>query len=926
MRSGKRKNRVKQLLYIALICPYLFLITFATFAQPATKNSFKKQLTKKPAPGLRAQDSIRTKSFADSIVNTPDTGRRFRRANDTSTVVKDSGRITVIDSFALKDFSKDSLDAPVTYAAEDSGVLDIPGKTFYLYGKAHVQYTTMDISAAVIELDNAHDLFRAYGVKDTTGETIDRPSTKDGDMTTQSDTIFYNPKTKRGLTKNTYTQQGEMYVHAERFKKINDNSFFAYRGRFTTCNLDTPHFAFRTRKMKLINNKWAFSGVTYPEFEGVPLPIGIPFGIFPLNRGRHSGLLAPTFTATQYYGLGLEGLGYYKVLNEFTDVTIRTNIYSYGGYMINVIPTYRRRYRYNGGLNITYQRTQFNFKGDPDYTSNKTYSLAWNHAVDSKARPGTSFSSNVNISSTKFNRLIPNNSLVNFNNVLTSSIQYSKIWGQGKYNLQTSATHSQNNLSSSYEISLPNVNFNVNTFYPFKKEERIGAEKWYEKFGISYSANLVNRFTFSDTIDYHLTRNQSLLQHIIDTTQWGVTHNIPITLSLPQLGPFTVAPSVSYQEKWYGQKSLRSWNKNLKKLDTTVIRSLFTAREISTSLSFQTAIFGTYNFKGKNLVAIRHTIRPSFSINYKPDLVKKFYYNSQVDSTGVPVRFSSFDNSPVGGFSEGEFGGMSFGIIQQLQAKVKDKSDSTGKATKKISLIDNFSITSGYNMFADSNKLSDISIYLGTTLFNKVNITASTSLTPYKLDRYGRRTAKYAWEGGGFGLGTFNNVSLSANTSLQSKQRTDGKKEDKAKQEEADTYYNADEDIMQKEYIRSHPAEFTDFNVPWTLSLSLSLNLSKSPKPDYTGFITTTSASMNLQGDFSLTPKWKLGGSGFLDARTAKLEQFTMFMSRDMHCWQLSINVTPVGLYPSFSININPKSAILRDLKINRTKSFQNTL
>ena len=82
--------------------------------------------------------------------------------------------------------------------------------------------------------------------------------------------------------------------------------YFAYHGRFTTCNLDTPHFAFRTNKMKLINKKMAISGPVHPEFEGVPVPIYLPFGFFPISDGRHSGLLPPAFNASPQYGLGLK--------------------------------------------------------------------------------------------------------------------------------------------------------------------------------------------------------------------------------------------------------------------------------------------------------------------------------------------------------------------------------------------------------------------------------------------------------------------------------------------------------------------------------------------------------------------------------------------------------------------------------------------
>jgi lipopolysaccharide assembly outer membrane protein LptD (OstA) len=104
-------------------------------------------------------------------------------------------------------------------------------------------------------------------------------------MVTNSDSIFFNLRSQKGLTKSTYLQEGEMYVYANTIKKVDNNTLYAWRGRFTTCNIDTPHFAFRTRKMKIINKKLAVSGPAFPEFEGVPVPIGIPFGIYPLNRG-----------------------------------------------------------------------------------------------------------------------------------------------------------------------------------------------------------------------------------------------------------------------------------------------------------------------------------------------------------------------------------------------------------------------------------------------------------------------------------------------------------------------------------------------------------------------------------------------------------------------------------------------------------------
>ncbi len=824
------------------------------------------------------------------------------------------------DSADMRLYSKDSLAAPVTYSAEDSGVLDIPNKKFTLYGKATTKYQAMDLSAATIEIDNQRHLAKAYGYTDSLGRKTDVPIMNDGSAKTTSDSLFYNMTTQKGLTKTTFTQQGEMYIYSERFKKETKDIYFGYNNRVTTCNLDTPHFAFRLRKMKVINNKWAYSGIVYPEVEGIPIPIGLPFGIFPLSTGRHSGLLAPSFANDYTRGIGLENLGYYKVINEYLDVTTRGSIYSYGGYSLNITPTYRKRYSYNGGINFSYIHSVYNSKGDPDYSTTNAMNITWNHAVDSKAHPGQTFSANVNAGSTRYNSLVTNNTYTNFQNVLTSSIQYSKSWDNGKYNLQASATGSQNNQLHNISVNLPNLNFNVATFYPFENKERVGTAKWYEKLGIGYSGQELSQVNWFDTASY----KGGLGKHLLDTLQIGAIHSVPITLSLPSLGPIQVSPGVSFQQNWHAQKNLRIWDNVNQRLDTIISRGFYTENQVTTSLSLQTAVFGMYHLKGDAL-QIRHTIRPNISFNYTPDFVTQYHHKIKIDKEGDSTTVGDFDGGIVGGFGGGRSGGISFGVTQQIEGKIKDKSDSTGKAYKKFSIIDNLSITSGYNFLADSMKLAPFSIQLGTTLFKKVSISASTTLQPYVLNKFASPTATYAWQGGnGFSIGSFTQASFSMSTSIQSKKKDD--KKEAAPNNTLNDFYNPEEEVSQLNYVRSHPAEYTDFNIPWTLGASFAYSYAKVPKADYSGFTATTSASVSLNGDFSLTPKWKVGANGYYDFTTLKIQTVTMFISREMHCWQLSINVTPVGPYQSFSFTFNPKSGILRDLKINRTKSFVTPL
>jgi hypothetical protein len=893
MFNKRRENTTFHLFNLGWIFPLLF-ITIDLTAQLQKQDTGKAILTN-PLPKL-AQDTTQKKGRADSLD------------------VK-------VDSIELN-ISRDGLEAPVKYEASDSGVLEIIDMKFFLYGKARIVYETLDLQAGVIEIDNKNSVAKAFFSLDTNGKVLDRPKLVDGEMETESDSLFYNFKTQKGLTKSTYTKQGEMFVFAERIKKFSATEFYASKGRFTTCNLDTPHFAFRAQKLKLVNNKWAYSGLAYPEFEAVPMPLGIPFGIYPLSQGKHSGLLPPSFTATQSFGLGLEGLGYYKVLNEYFDFIVRTNIYSYGGYTLNLSPTYRRRYKYSGGARIDFQNTKINFKGDPDFSNTRTFNISWFHTMDGKARPGTNFNVNMNFGSTQFNRLVPNNALLNFKNQIQSSVSYSKTWQDGKYNLSVTANHNQNNQTGLYNINLPNLTFTMNTIYPLQKKESISAPKWYEKLGIGYNGQVQNQFSFFDSEDPRIKYN---IGQIIDTMQWGAQHSIPINLALPSLGPFQISPSISYQERWYGQQVIKQWDDIRERVDTFVNKGFWRGNEVTMGLGFQTAIFGTLNFKkDKSLQAIRHVIRPNMSLSYKPDLAGRDFYELQIDTAGNTLPFSKFQGSILPGFSAGKFGGITFGLQNNLEMKVRNKKDTTGKEEpKKIMLIDNFSFNSGYNLIVDSFKLSPINILISTNFLQKFNITGTTTIDPYQVNEVGRRIDKYMWEGGNFKLGRFTNGSLAFGTHFESKKKEDPDAANKAGEEESRrSFITPEEEQRQLDYIRNNPAEFADFNIPWSVDIQYSFNFSQINKPDFSGFEFQTFQSLNLRGDFNFSPKWKMGGNLFYDLTTNKLANVNMFFTRDMHCWQMSINVTPVGLFPSFNISIFPKSGILRDLKVNRTRQF----
>ncbi|HEX8277719.1 MAG TPA: putative LPS assembly protein LptD, partial [Segetibacter sp.] len=620
---------------------------------------------------------------------------------------------------------------------------------------------------------------------------------------------------------------------------------------------------------------------------------------------------------SEQFGLGVEGFGFYKVLSDNFDVTVRSNIYTYGGWYLNLASRYLKRYKYNGSLNLSIQNTKILNSGGfakEEFTKSKTFMINWSHTRDTKARPGSSFSANVNAGSTKFNRYVSNNSLQNFQNSLSSSINYTKDWG-GKYNLSVSANHSQNGNLGLINLNLPTASFNVLTIYPFQRKESVGTPKWYEKLGLGYTGNFQNQIAFYDS--------SFSFRRILDTAQYGATHVIPITLSLPQMGPIQLAPSVSFEERWYGQKILRSWDNDEKKVDTSISRGLYASRQMQFGVSASSRVFGTYQFgKSGKIQAIRHEVRPSISFNYRPDMQRKYYYNVQTDTLGTNRRFSQFEGGVIGAFGEGRFGGIGFGVDNTLEMKVKSAKDTSEGGTKKVRLIDGFGFNGSYNLVpapTDSFPLSNISIYVRSTLFEKINLTANANLDPYQTDERGIRHPRLYLKDNKFKPGRITNGSIAVSTSFQSKSK-DGKSEKERLPE--DNYMTPDEQQRQLEYVRSNPAEYTDFNIPWSLQLSYSLSFSNQLASNYTKLQTKVYSNISINGDFSLTPRWKLGGNTYFDFTTRKIQTLTMFITREMHCWQLAINITPVGLYRSFNITINPKSGILRDLKINRSRFF----
>ncbi|HEU0064777.1 MAG TPA: putative LPS assembly protein LptD, partial [Flavisolibacter sp.] len=257
-----------------------------------------------------------------------------------------------------------------------------------------------------------------------------------------------------------------------------------------------------------------------------------------------------------------------------------------------------------------------------------------------------------------------------------------------------------------------------------------------------------------------------------------------------------------------------------------------------------------------------------------------------------------------------------------LEMKWRSKKDTGANAIKKIRLIDGFGFTSGYNFLQDSLKLQPFSLYLRSTLFEKISLTASAVLDPYQQNSLGMDVNRFVFQGNHFSVGRINSASVAISSNFQSKPRDPSKAPNTTTTRQiTDPALLGDQQRLQ-EYMRRNPSEFVDFNIPWSINLSYSLNFNQQ-FIDNT-YKKTVSSSLNFTGSFSLTPKWNFSTNGFFDFNTMQMTMFTMSINRDMHCWQMAINITPIGQYRMFNFTLSPKSAILQNLRVNRSRSFYN--
>jgi hypothetical protein len=820
--------------------------------------------------------------------------------------------ITFLLMCVLSEAAAQKLDNPVKYSARDSMRYDLPGQTVYLFGAATVKYGDVELSADRIVLDMKNEEAQAHGAPDSTGAVVGKPAFVQDGHSIEADSIRYNFKTKQGMIREVRTQEQEIWVHAGLSKRQADGEVHSRFGMLTTCDRPQPHYHFRVGKMMVIPDNKIITGPAIMKVGKIPTPLALPFGMFPNKKGGSSGVLIPTWGSNQQLGYFLLNGGYYFPINDHVDLQLTGDIYSRGSWALRGVSRYRSRYRYTGNVDLSHSTLLNGDPEFPDFSKQQNFFFRWNHNVDPRASLTDRFNASVNIgTSQNFTNNFNSSTNDYLSNTFQSNISWTHIWPGKPYNLTANVRHSQNTLNGTFDITIPSVTFNLTRILPIQLLRPVTApSRWYDQLAVSYSANAENRL--STTEDQLYLGNMSYLSRQMRN---GVRQNATVSTTFKNK-LVTINPEFRVTERWYFKTLSKTYDPETNSTEVDTLSGFSRVGEWNAGASMTSKLYGMYSFYGERIKAIRHVITPSAGFTYRPDQSTEIEGPFGVD--GTPGSYSPYDIGIYGKPPSGQSGTLNLGIIQNIEAKVRDGKvyrDSTAapdaELYRKLKLIDYLGINSTYDVLKDSLRWSPINISARTSLFNVLNLNVVSLWDPYAVDAFGTRYDRSQRSvNGQLARMVYTNVALGFDLKSprygQAGQNTAS--EDKGKVvEDSDPSKGAS----------------VNFSLPWRLGVNYSYDINR-VFTSTDEFTDSERQSVLFNGDLNILKHWKFGFSSGYDLVAGDWTPTSLNLYWDLHCWEFNFNIIPIGERKSFMFRINIKASILRDLKYEQRQPYGN--
>jgi len=881
-----------------------------------------------------------------------------------STLVDSSTALT--DSIQKPKEDKSDLDTSIVYSADRIG-FNVLTRSSILKGHASIKYKDMFLQASNIEVDWNNNLMTATPTldtiwTDTTKTEIDTirveglPTFKQGSSNMVGDLMRVNMKTKQGYIEGGRTDYGDGFYIGQNIQKVTDDILFIKDGKYTTCDHDEPHFCFAGNEMMMMYKDKVVGKPVVLQFGDVPVA-ALPFAVFSVKSGRHSGILIPTYGDNGTQGRHLRNLGYYWAASDYWDMKNTIDFYEKTGFLLRTDLVYNKRNKFRGGVAGSINNQTING------IQNTRWDLRVRHDQDISDRTKI----RVNGTFVSDGSYYQDNSL-NANRRLDQKIQ-SNATMTHRFNsgasMSMNLNQEQNLATDENKQTLPNVSFNLGSknLFPSKDkkrssdknliytppEARLGRgerrekeddkERWYNSITYRYSNRLQNQRTESRETSGNIETP------LVEEYRSGITHSVSLNAPQKVLKHFNLNPSVSYKEDWFNERKHYSIEDD-GSFEENTERGFFQRRTFTTSLTTNTKFYGYFNINRGSLKVIRHVVTPSLSFSYKPDFSSTdwgYYQNSSrmvreieeidgIDTTWVMNEYAfskdRYTGSIFGGSGRGKSQTMSFSLGNLFQMK-RVKYDEEGEEEEIKTDLFTYNLSSNYNFAKDSLNLGDLRGTLRASPIsgqNKIGPLESLSFdfsTTHSFYQYDQETGKtinkyYSELGRGANLIRLTNFSSNARFTLAGKSPfTREERRDPAEEDSLD-YEDADDVLREFDDRFRDPTENMSRSrggSPWKLSGNFRYTMSMANPLRVTETIRLTGTAT-----VKLTPKWNFQYTSGVDLHTRDITSSSLSVVRDLHCWEGRFTWNPRGIGQGFYLNISIKSPQLRDVKLEQKR------
>ncbi|MBU3699843.1 MAG: LPS-assembly protein LptD [Candidatus Kapabacteria bacterium] len=796
-----------------------------------------------------------------------------------------------------------SMDTVVVFTARDTAHLKVSDRTLRLRGAARVDMKDQRLESSIIVIDFNSATMKAEGLADSTGALTGMPVFRDAGTEYAGRSMVYNFDTRKGRVEFGETSIDGGYYYGSAIKRVSESTAYVDGGCYTTCNAPHPHFYFTSPKMKVVANEKIFLDPLIWYVDDIPIFM-LPLGMyFPIERGRRSGIMIPSPVVTADRGIVLQGLGYYFAISDFVDAEVATDLTTKGGFTLYGRSQYVLKDRLSGNAEVRFGYTRFAVT-DP-FAMN--FGASVRHTQ--QFRPNESLVADIFFAT---QRLLQNTSLNPLDRVqqnARSNVSYQRTFYNGMtFNAGYSRDQNMINGSTTHR---PTISFGIPQTQPFRS--LVAADSWLSEVQLSYRAT--GTYTAS-------------LQRSVDTGAFAMTENSLIehrpSLTLtPRFGSLIIAPSISYSENWYFQRQTQSIDASDSSLKVRRQSGFFREYTYGVGVNMSTFLYGLAYPKVFGLQAVRHTFQPSIGLSYSPDLSDTTlgFYGSYISPvTGQTITYSRFGT--VGGLASRQTQMRVTGSFLNRLAIKTTEGDSVSKPMELFTLTMNTS----YNLAADSLRLDPVFFNLRTPMLDALEFNMTGAFNAYdQVLTVDPATGRPSWRDvnttileAGKGLARLTSLNLQMGSRFSS----DGVSPTRTGRAAADTSSGSDDlrsrferrvntEAEQSDIFGDRSPGWSPLAMPWEVSGQIIYSMQR-PNPE----VTNQSLQAVIRGSISLTPTTRVGISGTVDMLTGELINPIIDVSKQIHCWYLTLNWVPVGFNRGFFLRFGASAAQLRDLVI----------